>query len=57
MISQKIGNLNSKKFAELLESFDGIEIQKKISQKFSEQLILRRNNICYHCQRFDCVSD
>ena len=56
MISQKIGHLNSQKFAELLESFDGIEIQKK-THRLSEQIILRRNNMCYHCSQFDCVSD
>jgi transcription initiation factor TFIIIB Brf1 subunit/transcription initiation factor TFIIB len=57
MISQKIGHLNSKKFTELLESFDEEPHPKPQSFRISEQLILRRNNMCYHCHRFDCVSD
>ncbi len=56
---QKIGNLDGKKFQELLKSFidDATpDSPKKIEKKIKPNLFLKTNQ-CHYCQEFECIAD
>lgn len=57
-VIQKIGDLDFKKFKEMLTSFE--EPIDELSSKPEEntmQKILARNNICKFCGEFECIAD
>jgi len=58
-VLQKVGDLNSKKFVEIYNSFFNIlpDVPPQIVKKNYEQSLIRKNNICNYCNKFECVTD
>lgn len=58
-ISQKFGDLDSKKFRELLHSFVEVDEEETIlkSRRSAEQQLIFFNNTCKFCGKFECVAD